>query len=243
MYVMTKEFSAMPSLPRSVRDFSSVAKQRRVLEAIADLLDEAYEVDGNLNYIRTNPGQFETFDAQALEEARHASREIVRDLKEKAELCRQSVEQCNKPQDPSFPQFSVTRRGGVTEPVTPPPLPPPQPAQWVSLDPTGHTQVGTVSLGEYKTLELRGVWNPGPDRPCYGPLGANDPNVFPPLGRFAFGAQYRFLDLDTGTVYQDWTSYLEPVKTPQGVRVYVRMYDTVLRDNHQCTPPMRAILN
>jgi hypothetical protein len=63
------------------------------------------------------------------------------------------------------------------------------------------------------------------------------------LGRFAFGGQFRFVDLDTGTVFQEWTSYSQPVKIPQGVRVYVRILDIVLGDNKQCNHPMRAILN
>jgi len=243
MYVVTKELSSILGLPRNARDFSSVSQQRVVLEHYAEILDRAYEAQGNLNFIGQHPDQFVNLDNAKLDMAITGNRAIIRGLKEKAENCRRSVHDCQDPPDQSFSDFQVQRRGQPAGPVVPPPVVPPPAPQWITLDPTTVTLVGTVGIGEFKTLEARGAWNPGPDRPCYGPIGANDATLFPPLGPNAFGVQYRFVDLDTGSIFRDWTSYKDaPVQTPHGVKVFARMADTIYTDNHQCTPPMRAIL-
>ena len=39
------------------------------------------------------------------------------------------------------------------------------------LDPTGLTYVGTILLGNTRTISIHGQWSPGPTRPYWGPAG------------------------------------------------------------------------
>ena len=38
-----------------------------------------------------------------------------------------------------------------------------------TLDPTGLTYVGTILLGNTRTISIHGQWSPGPTRPYWGP--------------------------------------------------------------------------
>jgi hypothetical protein len=242
MYVVTRENSTILELPRGARDFSSVSRQRQTLEHYADILDRAYELLGNLTYVSEHPDQFQNVAKPALDEAVKDDRDKIRALKNGAEDCHRSVAACADPTEPKFTDLVVARANTTTTVVPPPTTPPPTP-QWVTVDPTGSTLVGTIGWGEFKALDIRGQWNPGPGRPCYPPVGANDDTVFPQLGLHAFGAEYRLLDLETNVQVRGWTSFIDsPIQLPHAVKVEVKMHDTVLGDNKQCTPPMRAVL-
>lgn len=247
MLVMTRGMDTVEGLPRGARDFRSISAQRAVLDAYAEFLGDAQAIQGNLDYIRNHPGQFEAFDQGVLESERSKHMDQIRALREAAENCRRDVEACKKPERPTFTNFSV-RRGNVSVPVVPPPPAVPPEPSWVQLDNSALNSaagklLGSVPAGESKTLEARGGWRPPGYNRCFGPTG--DPNPDPRvLGNFGLEVKYTDADRDSQVV-RDWAVYQGPTQTPQSVRVYVRMRMGMglgWGRNSFCDPPMKVIL-
>jgi hypothetical protein len=239
VYAMTKSYTTVGDVSLPATSFDNVTKQRQALQLYAEQLDDARQGLGNIQFIDSNPSQFENLDRGKLRLALTQSRATVRTIEAAAQNCVMSVESCN-PISPTFVDFSAKRVGAVVaEPVKV--LPPAEFPKSVVLDPTKQerTLVATVPIGQIRTFELRGSWRPGGGNwTCASPAGTSS-------GHDNVGAtviQYR--DIHTKQPLGNWFRYTGKTETPQGVEVWIGMNDfqDLYGDNLQCDPPMTAYI-
>jgi hypothetical protein len=110
-----------------------------------------------------------------------------------------------------------------------------------TLDATGLTYVGTISLGHTRTISIHGQWSPGPTRPYWGPGGDHN-TIF--HGAPKWSAVTLVLTQDrqiVGGAYGAGPFKITNTSDSMGWIVCVKMNDSYYPDNYNHpTDPMTA---
>jgi hypothetical protein len=131
--LLTADYNSVENLPGVLPiELGFVEKQKRDLNTLAEWLDEAYEIRGDLRYVSTHIDEFTPESVANLDEVWNANEDVVQKLTNTAAERAQTLENVKLPSRPKgSPLKAVRKQGSIvvaplpqpTKPITPKQIP------------------------------------------------------------------------------------------------------------------------